>query len=395
METRTIGIILNGVTGRMGTNQHLVRSILAIIKQAGIRVSDNLRLMPDPILTGRNANKLKELAEAHGPGVIGKPLKWTTDLAAALADSSYQVFFDASGTLQRGRFVEMAVKAGKSIYCEKPTAVTTVEALRLAKLCESAGLKNGVVQDKLWLPGMRKIKMLSQQGFFGKIISVRGEFGYWVFTGHIDDQPAQRPSWNYRKQDGGGMIIDMFCHWEYVITNLFGPIKSVVAYGNTDIPERIDEAGKPYKATADDSAYAIFQLEDGTLCQFNSSWCTRVRRDDLLTIHVDGTNGSCVAGLREAWVQSMSETPRPIWNPDIPQTINFYDGWKKLPASVDYDNAFKIQWELFLRHVALDEPFRWSLREGAKGVQLAELGLQSWAERKWLDVPPLSSAEKK
>jgi predicted dehydrogenase len=395
METRTIGIILNGVTGRMGTNQHLVRSILAIIKQGGIRISDNLRLMPDPILTGRNANKLKELADAHGPGTIGKPLKWTTDLPAALADSSYQVFFDASGTLQRGRFVEMAVKAGKSIYCEKPTAVTTVEALRLAKLCESAGLKNGVVQDKLWLPGMRKIKMLSQQGFFGKIISVRGDFGYWVFTGHIDDQPAQRPSWNYRKQDGGGMIIDMFCHWEYVITNLFGPIKSVVAYGNTDIPERIDESAKPYKATADDSAYAIFQLQDGTLCQFNSSWCTRVRRDDLLTIHVDGTHGSCVAGLREAWVQSMSETPRPIWNPDIPQTINFYDGWKKLPGSVDYDNAFKIQWELFLRHVALDEPFRWTLREGAKGVQLAELGLQSWAERKWLDLPPLSSAEKK
>jgi predicted dehydrogenase len=395
METRTIGIIVNGVTGRMGTNQHLVRSILAIIKQGGIKVSDNLRLMPDPILTGRNADKLKDLAENHGPGVIGKPLKWTTDVGAALADPGYQVFFDASGTLQRARFVEMAVKAGKAIYCEKPTAVTTAEALRLAKLCENAGLKNGVVQDKLWLPGMRKIKMLSQQGFFGKIISVRGDFGYWVFSGHVEDQPAQRPSWNYRKQDGGGMIIDMFCHWEYVISNLFGPIKSLVAYGSIDLPERIDESGKPFKATADDSAYAIFQLEDGTLCQFNSSWVTRVRRDDLLTIQVDGTNGSCIAGLREAWVQSISETPRPTWNPDIPQTIRFHDGWTKIPPSTEYDNAFKIQWELFLRHVALDEPFRWSLREGAKGVQLAELGLQSWAERKWLDLPALPAADKK
>jgi predicted dehydrogenase len=389
METRNIGVILNGVTGRMGTHQHLVRSILAIIKQGGIKVSDQLRLMPEPILTGRSGDKLKSLAEHHGPHAIGKPLKWTTDLDVALSDAGNQIFFDASGTLQRAKFVEMAVKARKAIYCEKPTAVTTAEALRLANLCDNARLKNGVVQDKLWLPGLRKIQMLREQEFFGKILSVRGEFGYWVFTGHVHDQPIQRPSWNYRLEDGGGIMVDMFCHWRYVIENLFGPIKSLVAYGATDIPERIDESAKPFKATADDSAYAIFVLEDGTVCQFNSSWCVRVRRDDLLTVQVDGTRGSCVAGLREAWVQSMSETPRPVWNPDIPQPIQFFDGWQKVPSAVDYDNAFKIQWELFLRHVALDEPFRWTLREGAKGVQLAELGIKSWKERKWVDVPPL------
>jgi predicted dehydrogenase len=389
METRSIGIVMNGVTGRMGTNQHLIRSILAIMKQGGIRVSDNLRLMPDPILTGRNENKLKALAEAHGPSVIGKPLKYTTDLDAALGDAKNQVFFDASGTLQRAGFVERAVKAKKAIYCEKPTAVTTSEAVRLAKLCEDAGLKNGVVQDKLWLPGMRKIKMLRQQGFFGDLLSVRGEFGYWVFSGQIDDQPAQRPSWNYRAEDGGGIIIDMFCHWQYVISNLFGPIKSLVAYGNIDIPERVGEDGKPYKATADDSAYAIFLLESGLVVQFNSSWCTRVRRDDLLTIQVDGTKGTCVAGLREAWVQSITETPKPVWNPDIPQPINFFAGWQQVPETTNYDNAFKIQWELFLRHVALDEPFRWTVREGAKGVQLAEAGIKSWKERKWVDVGTL------
>ncbi len=389
METRNIGIILNGVTGRMGTNQHLVRSILAIIRQGGVKVSDKLRLMPQPILTGRSPEKLKHLADLHGPGSIGAPLKWTTDLDAALGDAANQIFFDASGTLQRAKFVEMAVKAKKAIYCEKPTAVTTAEALRLAKLCSDAKLKNGVVQDKLWLPGFRKIKMLRQQGFFGKVLSVRGEFGYWVFTGMVDDQPIQRPSWNYRVEEGGGIMVDMFCHWQYVIENLFGPIKSLVAHGNTDIPERVDESGKIYKATSDDSAYAIFLLEDGTVCQFNSSWCVRVRRDDLLTVQVDGDKGTCIAGLREAWVQSMSETPRPVWNPDIAQPIDFHQGWQKVPNSTEYDNAFKIQWELFLRHVALDEPFRWSLREGARGVQLAELGLKSWKERKWVDVPAL------
>jgi predicted dehydrogenase len=389
METRRIGIIMNGVTGRMGTNQHLARSILAIIKQGGVRINPELTLMPDPILTGRNEDKLRELAEKHGPAAIGKPLKYTTDIQGALdgKHGDYEVFFDASGTLQRAKFVEMAAKAGKSIYCEKPTAVTTAEALRLAKLCEDAKVKNGVVQDKLFLPGLRKIRMLKELGFFGKILSVRGEFGYWVFTGLDYDQPAQRPSWNYRAEDGGGLMIDMFCHWEYVISNLFGPIKSLVAYGNTDLPERCDESGKTYKATADDSAYAIFVLQDGTVCQFNSSWCTRVRRDDLLTVQVDGEKGSAVAGLREVNVQSAAETPKPVWNPDIAQPINFFDGWQTVPNNIEYDNGFKIQWEQFLRHVALDEPFRWSLREGAKGVQLAELGMKSWREKKWVDVP--------
>ncbi len=389
MAIQSIGVILSGVTGRMGTNQHLVRSILAIIRQGGIRVSPELTLMPDPILVGRNENKLRALAQRYGPETLDEPLPYTTDLDQALADPRYEVFFDSSGTLQRAGFIERAVGAGKSIYCEKPTAVSTDEALRLARLCEDAGLKNGVVQDKLWLPGLRKLRMLGQQNFFGRVLSVRGEFGYWVFTGHVHDQPAQRPSWNYRAQDGGGIMIDMFCHWQYVIQNLFGPIKSLVAHAATDLPERVGEDGQPYKATADDSAYAIFLLENGTVCQFNSSWCTRVRRDDLLTIQVDGTDGSAVAGLREAWVQHVAETPKPVWNPDIPQPIRFFDHWQQVPSAVEYDNAFKAQWELFLRHVALDEPWPWTLREGARGVQLAELGMQSWREQRWVDVPAL------
>jgi predicted dehydrogenase len=384
MNTRRIGIIMNGVTGRMGTNQHLIRSINAIRQQGGIKVGDDLVLMPDPILTGRNASKLKLLAERTGVA------RYTTDLDAALANSDDEVFFDASGTLQRAGFVEKAVKAGKAIYCEKPTAVETAEALRLARLCEDAGVKNGVVQDKLWLPGLRKLRTLRDQGFFGRILSVRGEFGYWVFTGEHEDQPVQRPSWNYRKEDGGGIIVDMLCHWRYVIDHLFGNVTAVSCLGATHIGNRRDEQGKPYTCTSDDSCYATFECEGGVVCHFNSSWTVRVRRDDLLTMQVDGTQGSAIVGLRKCWIQSLGSTPRPVWNPDIDQPIDFFDGWQEVPDTTAYDNAFKVQWEAFLRHVALDTPFPWSLREGAKGVQLAELGLRSWAERRWLPVEPLS-----
>lgn len=390
MAEQRIGVILSGVTGRMGTNQHLVRSILAIIKQGGIRVSPELTLMPDPILVGRNANKLQDLAERYGPDAIGGPLKYSTDLDAVLADSSYEVFFDASTTQHRKRFVEAAAKAGKHIYCEKPTAANLADAVGLADFVEAQGVKNGVVQDKLWLPGIRKLRTLIAQGFFGEILSVKGDFGYWVFAGDMPDQPAQRPSWNYRVEDDGGIMVDMFCHWQYVIENLFkdacGPIESLVAWANTDLKSRVNEQGETYKATADDSAYAIFRLDSGVVCQFNSSWCTRVRRDDLLTIQIDGTKGSTVAGLRECWVQPLGATPKPVWNPDIPQPIDFFEGWQQVPNQTEFDNAFKVQWELFLRHVACDEPFPWSIREGAKGVELAELGLKSWKDKSWVSV---------
>ena len=388
MAIRRIGIILNGVTGRMGTNQHLHRSIVAIMKQGGVKVSDDLTLMPDPILTGRSANKLQALSDRFS-AEAGTKLPISTDLDACLADPKYEIFFDASGTLQRAGFIEKAVKAKKAIYCEKPTAVTTSEALRLASVCEKGGVKNGVVQDKLWLPGLRKFQMLKDQGFFGKILSVRGEFGYWVFEGTGFDLPAQRPSWNYRAEDGGGMIIDMHCHWRYVIDNLFGNVKSVSCLAATHINERVDEAGKKYTCTADDSAYATFMLDNGIVCHFNSSWNVRVRRDDLLTLQVDGTKGSAVVGLRKCWIQHAGSTPKPVWNPDIDQPINFNAGWQEVPDNLPYDNAFKIQWEMFLKHVALDAPFRWTLREGAKGVQLAELSLQSHKERRWVDVPTL------
>jgi predicted dehydrogenase len=392
MTIKKIGIAMNGVTGRMGKNQHLIRSIAAIIKQGGVRISDDLTLMPDPILIGRSATRLDELSKQVGG------LPYSTDLDAVLADPKIEIYFDATLTGQRPVGVMKAIAAGKHVYCEKPSAPTTQEALDLALACDAAGVKHGVVQDKLWLPGIAKLKHLVDTGFFGKILSVRGEFGYWVFTGGDpleggDGQVLQRPSWNYRKEDDGGIIVDMLCHWRYVLDNVFGEVKAVSCLGATHLAKRWDEAGKSYVCTADDAAYATFELEGDIVAQFNSSWCVRVRRDDLLTIQVDGTEGSAVAGLRECRVQHRGVTPRPIWNPDIPSSLDYFDGWQVVPDNRPYDNAFKAQWELFLRHVALDEPFPWTLFAGAKGVQLAELGLKSWEERRWLDVPQLGGAK--
>lgn len=372
---------MNGVTGRMGFNQHLMRSIVAIIQQGGVEVSPNRWVVPDPILVGRNEDKLKSVAEKSGVE------RWTTDLDSALADTDAPIYFDAQTTGRRADAVKKAVDAGKHVYCEKPCATSVASALELFELCQSKGVKNGVVQDKLWLPGILKLKHLIDNGFFGRILSVRGEFGYWVFEGHTT--PAQRPSWNYRKEDDGGIIVDMLCHWRYLFDNVFGPIKSLSCQGRTHIAERIDEYGKPYQCTADDAAYAQFEIEGDIFVAINSSWTTRVRRDDLLTLHVDGEKGSAVAGLRDCVVQRYETTPKPIWNPDIPQPVDFFENWSEMPEQQAFDNAFKVQWELFLKHIVVDAPFPWDLREGAKGIQLAELGLESWDKRAWVDVPEI------
>jgi len=383
MSERRLGIIMHGVTGRMGRNQHLIRSILAIREAGGVVLADGSRVMPDPILVGRNEARIGALAREVDIQ------RWTTDLDAALANPDDSVFFDAATTQLRAELLQRAIAHGKDVYCEKPSADSLADALAAYRAAEAAGVKHGVVQDKLWLPGIRKLKFLIDAGFFGRILSVRGEFGYWVFEGDL--QPAQRPAWNYRKAEGGGIILDMLCHWRYLLDNTFGPVRAVSCLGATHIPRRWDEAGEAYDADADDAAYASFQLDGDIVAQFNSSWCVRVRRDDLLTLQVDGTQGSAVAGLRRCWTQSRVNTPKPVWNPDIPPAVDYWAGWDEVPDNVDYDNAFKAQWELFIRHLCEDAPFPWGLLEGAKGVQLAELGLKSWAERRWLDVDPLEA----
>jgi predicted dehydrogenase len=382
MRERRVGIIMNGVTGRMGLNQHLIRSVLAIRAQGGVALGDGSVLIPEPTLVGRNEDKLKAIARAHGIA------RWSTNLAQCLANEEDAVYFDSGSTGLRERNVLQAIEAGKHVYCEKPLSTTFESAMALARAAEKAGVKHGVVQDKLFLPGILKLRRLIHAGFFGRILSVRGEFGYWVFEG--DWQPAQRPSWNYKKEQDGGIILDMFCHWRYVLDHVFAPVHSVCCAGATHISERVDETGQRYKCTADDAAYGMFQLKGGIFAQINSSWVTRVYRDELFNLHVDGTEGSAVAGLRDCKVQHRVNTPRPVWNPDLPNPFQFRDQWAMVPDNAEFDNAFKAQWEMFLRHVAEDAPFPHDFLDGARGVQLAELATRSWLERCWIDVPFIS-----
>ncbi|MFE0045000.1 Gfo/Idh/MocA family protein [Streptomyces albireticuli] len=376
-DTRTLRIAMNGVTGRMGHHQHLVRSVLALREQGGLDLGDGTRLWPEPLLVGRDAGRLRALAGRYGLE------HWTTDLDGALSDPAVGVYFDAQITSAREAALRKAIAAGKHVYCEKPTALDAGGAVDLYHRARAAGVRHGVVQDKLFLPGIRKLKRLVDGGFFGRILSVRGEFGYWVFEG--DQQPAQRPSWNYRGEDDG-ITSDMFPHWEYVLSELFGPIRSVQAHTATHIPRRWDEHGKPYEARADDAVYAVLELESGAVAQLNSSWAVRVHRDELLEFQVDGTEGSAVAGLRHCRVQHRSVTPRPVWNPDEPAAGDFRAQWQEVPDNEPFENAFKAQWELFLRHVALGGPWRHDLLAGARGVRLALLARTSAREGRRLPL---------
>ncbi|AKU15632.1 Gfo/Idh/MocA family protein [Luteipulveratus mongoliensis] len=381
MSPQTLRIVMNGVTGRMGYRQHLVRSILAIRDAGGVDLGDGRRVQVEPVLVGRNEDKLAAIAKEHQVN------EWTTDLTKALA-SSPDIYFDAQVTSQRYTAIKQAIAAGIHVYTEKPTAETLDEGIELSRLARDAGVQVGVVHDKLYLPGLVKLKRLVDSGFFGEILSVRGEFGYWVFEG--DWQQAQRPSWNYRAEDGGGIVVDMFCHWSYVLENILGRVTGVTAKAVTHIPERADEQGRTYKATADDAAYAIFELEGGVIAQVNSSWAVRVFRDELVEFQVDGTHGSAVAGLRNCVTQHRANTPKPVWNPDLPVTEPFRDQWSAVPDNADLDNGFKAQWEQFIKSVLGEGDHPYDLLAGARGIQLAELGLRSSAEGRRLEVPEIA-----
>jgi predicted dehydrogenase len=378
---RKVHVALNGVTGRMGYRQHLVRSLLSLREQGGVRLADGSAVVPEPILVGRSEDRLREIAERHGLA------HWSTRLDEVLADPAVEVYFDAQVTSAREPALARAIAAGKHVYTEKPVAGSLDGAVRLARAAREAGVTNGVVQDKLFLPGVIKLRRLVREGFFGRILAVRLEFGYWVFEG--DGLPAQRPSWNYRTEDGGGIVLDMFPHWQYLLEDLFGPITAVYARQATHIPQRWDEAGTPYEVTADDAAYAVLEFGSGAIASVNSSWAVRVNRRELLELQVDGTNGTAVAGLRNCAIQHRVSSPVPVWNPDLPDPIDYLAQWTDVPDNAAFDNGFKVEWELFLARAATGTPFPWDLAEGAKGVQLAELALRSAAEGRRIEVPRL------
>ena len=381
MGRKVLHVALNGVTGRMGYRQHLVRSLLSIREQGGVPLAGGATVYPEPILIGRSEARLREIAERHGLP------RWSASLDEVLADPEVEVYFDAQVTSAREESLARAIAAGKHVYTEKPVAGSLDGALRLARAAREAGITNGVVQDKLFLPGVIKLRRLAREGFFGRVLSVRLEFGYWVFEGN--EIPAQRPSWNYRAADGGGIVLDMFPHWRYLLEDLFGPVAAVYARRATLIPRRWDESGAPYDATADDAAYAVLEFASGVMASVNSSWAVRVNRRELVELQVDGTDGSAVAGLRHCAVQHRVSTPRAVWNPDLPDLADYPAQWTDVPDNAEFDNGFKAQWEQFLRAAAEGRPLRWDLAEGAKGVQLAELARRSSAEGRRVDVPPL------
>jgi len=382
MSRKVVHVALNGVTGRMGYRQHLVRSLLSIREQGGVPLDDGTVIYPEPVLVGRNEQRLRAIAERHGLE------RWTTSLDEVLDDPAVEVYFDTQVTSAREPSLAKAIAAGKHVYTEKPVADSLDGALRLAAAAREAGITHGVVQDKLFLPGVIKLRRLIREGFFGRVLSIRLEFGYWVFEG--DSIAAQRPSWNYRKEDGGGIVLDMFPHWQYLLEDLFGPISALYARHATHLPRRWDESGAPYQVTADDAAYALLEFEGGAFASVNSSWAVRVNRRELVELHVDGTHGSAVAGLRNCAVQHRVSTPMPVWNPDLPDPIDYLAQWTDVPDNEAFDNGFKVQWELFLKDAVQGRPFRWDLVEGAKGVQLARLALQSSAEGRRIEVPRLA-----
>jgi predicted dehydrogenase len=381
MALKTIGIVVEGATGRLGTTQHL-RSLMAIRSEGGLLLGDGNRLVPEPMLVGRNPAKLAALAAENGG------LNWSTDRDACLADPDIAIYFDATATGGRPARAGAALAAGKHVYLEKPIAETVADALDLARRAEYAGLKNGVVQDKLFLPGLTKLRKLYHADFFGRVLSIRLDFGWWVFDGEL--HPAQRPSWNYRRATGGGLILDMFAHWRYIFDRLLGEIKAVSCRHTTALPKRRDEGGQWYGVDVEDSAFATFELAGGVLAQVTSSWASRVKREDLLQIQVDGTLGSAVCGLHRCFVQPLVTTPKPFFDAERPQAMVFDEQWQEMPNIGPFRSSYRAGWEMFLKHVAEEAPFPSPLLEGAKGVQLAEACYQSHRERRWIDLPALT-----
>ena len=378
MSQHTIGIIVHGATGRIASTQHLANALAPIINEGGLALGDD-RVLPRLLLVRRDEGRVAALARAHNIA------DWTTDIDAALASRDHAIFFDAAATGQRVATLERAIAAGKHVYCEKPLAPTLAEANALFHRARERGLRHGVVEDKIYLPGLRKLGALARGGTLGRIVGFRLEFGWWVFDG--SDRPSQRPSWNYRA-GGGGLVLDMYPHWRYVIEGIVGRILRVASSQWTAIPDRVDETGAPYKVAVEDSATTLIELEGGAFGTIMSSWATRVRRDDLLTLQIDGTGGSAIAGLHRCYFQPAAATPT-IAHFSVMTDIaaDYRSDWSEAPALPSYCNPYRVGWEEFLRHVLRDAPFASDFSAGARDVAFAEACHRSMRERGWITMP--------
>ena len=380
MGDHRIGVIINGATGRMGTTQHMA-NLLAIAAEGGLKLANGDRLIPELLLVGRDAGRLAKLAAAHGKQ------RWTTNLEEALAGPD-RIFMDCSATGGRPKRVRQAIEAGKHIHIEKPTAPTVDEAMELARLADRAGVKHGVIQDKLFLPGFAKLMSVSKSGFFGRILSVKIDAGSWIFDG--SEHECQRPSWNYKKSEGGGLALDMMAHWRYMIDRLVAPVTGVCALMSTAIPERVDESGQRYTVDAEDTNYALLKMQGGAVGVITNSWATRPRRDDTMVVQIDGTKGSAVAGRFRCFTQSAANTPEAFILAARPGGVDLMDHWREeVPGPEANKSPFRYCWEAFLRHVGEDAPYLPTLVEGAKAVQLADLAYRSVVEQRWMSVPDL------
>jgi predicted dehydrogenase len=363
MATRTVGIILNGATSRIGSTQHLKNALAPIRAEGGLIVGAD-RVMPRVLLIGRDADRLAALAREHG-------VESATDLDTALADPAYEVLFDAAVTHRRQATLEKAIAAGKHIYSEKPVAASVTDGRALMAAMEARGLKHAAVEDKQYLPGLRKLAALAQSGFFGRVVGFRLEFGWWVFDGI--EEPCQRPSWNYRKSAGGGLILDMYSHFRYMIENILGPIERVACAAATAVPERVDEHGERYAVDVEDHSATLVALRSGAVGSVLASWATRVRRDDLMTFQIDGTYGSAVAGLHRCCAQSVADTPKvAAFNPMIDLGIGYASRWQQVPGAGPYPNPYRVGWEDFLRHLVTGVPMRSDFAAGIRDVAFAE-----------------------
>jgi predicted dehydrogenase len=381
MATRRLGIIMHGATSRIGTTQHLLNSLVPIRQEGGLPLSNGDRLMPDPILVGRTAPKLQALAERLGL------TRWTTDLDAALSDPADELFFECAYGGGRVELARRALAAGKHIYLEKPVAESLAEVVALRADAERAGRRHAVMQDKIHLPGLVKLKTVLDLGALGRLLSMKLEFGWWVFDGEVI--PSQRTSWNYRKATGGGLVLDMFPHWRYVIDHLFGAPSALTCHMRTAQPKRWDERRRPYEVDVEDEARATLEFPGGMVGEIFSSWATRIRRDDMLVIKVDGTAGSAACTLHQCWTQGLANTPKPLFPVNAPQPMDFLGQWTEVPEMVPFKNSYRLAWEEFLRHVAGDGPNTASLTQAARGLQLIEACHESHRARRWVELPAL------